>query len=269
MQSYYINLDRATARRELIERQIVESNLDFTIERFAAINGESYKNTVDTLSAGQLGCWQSHLRLIETSLSNNEDLLIIEDDEYFSSKLNNLMHVKPSFDWDIIYLDATFVEIEDYLFISRSYHKNLSNGLRIIEIPSNSTVYGTHAYLINGEKKKKIFEILLKNSETGLPIDNVFAAAIQERRINAGITLPLLCAPGKETENSQINNQTHPLSKQWIEFRKSISAYNTMINNESFTSHLNQTTLDSIISRVGISIIEVFSPYLGKMNKLK
>lgn len=271
MQSYYINLDRATERRELIEAQIKKADLNFTIERFPAINGSDFEWNDSSLSKGQWGCWQSHLAIIERSLANNEDLLIIEDDEYFSNELNKIIDIRKiagNTDWDIIYLDATIVEVEDYLLFSRSYYKNINNELYILKVPPTSTIYGTHAYLINGKKKQKFFDILSKNFQTGLPIDNVFAAAIQEKRVSALFTLPFLCSPGKETSNSQINHGQHPLSKEWINYREFFSINNPDRKKQEFINLLNQITFDSIIARMKLSIIEVFSPYIGKINKL-
>lgn len=273
MECFYINLDRATARRDLIEQQIKKSNLKFELQRFSAVNGVAQKGNHPALSNGQWGCWLSHVGIIEKSLSNLEDLLVIEDDEFFTQEINNILsiteHLKDK-DWDIIYLDATIVEVEDYLLLSRACNKNLklNYGVTVLDIPNTSTIYGTHAYLINGKKKEKVFDILKKNIQTGLAIDNVYAAAIQEGKIIAGVTIPFLCAPGEETHNSQINTGSHPLSKSWSNFREILSIDSPKRNNPDFLSSLHQVTTESVAARMNLSVFEVFSPYVDKINKL-
>jgi GR25 family glycosyltransferase involved in LPS biosynthesis len=115
--------------------------------------------------------------------------MVIEDDETFNSRLENieiLICKVPEDEWDIIYLDFTVVEIEDILYLARYINENKINEInsKIIKIPEWFTPYGTHAYIINNKFKKKLYEMLKENKLSGLPIDNVLCLSLKSSLIN-------------------------------------------------------------------------------------
>jgi glycosyl transferase family 25 len=73
---FYINLDKRTDRRELIENELKQYNLYDKAERIPAIH---------TPDQGILGCTMSHLAAIKLAKERNYDqVLILEDDFYFT-----------------------------------------------------------------------------------------------------------------------------------------------------------------------------------------
>jgi GR25 family glycosyltransferase involved in LPS biosynthesis len=267
MKAYYINLESAHERKTLMEQQINTSNLLFDIHKFSAILGSQRPGKNEMLSNGQWGCWLSHMQVIESSTEINDNLLIIEDDEYFNEMLNHAELIQnqiKEIDWDIIYLDLTIVESEDYLFLSRELKKILveNSSPKIIKLPNTFTAYGTHGYIVNNSRKSKVLEILKSNSMLGLPIDNIFCAASQESRLNSYVLLPLILCPGSETKKSQINSVSHPLENNWIEYRELLSIYR--IRNESDRylngNEIENTTLKIVNSRLNFSALEKFLP---------
>jgi GR25 family glycosyltransferase involved in LPS biosynthesis len=266
MHAFYINLDSADLRRKKIEEQIASSSLLFELDRFSAINGKDFQNKNINLSNGQWGCWLSHLSIIKSSLSNFENLLILEDDEHFTPLLNHLIPILENLnfeEWDLLYLDLTIVEAEDYLFIARKLKDKILKDIRptTFKIPKEFTAYGTHAYVINGNRKEKIFDFLSKNLDSGFPIDNIFCHGIQEGHISAHITLPLLTSPGSETTQSQINNGSHPLENTWINFRNLISIYSIKDKYQEYLqSKLDVETKEAIINRLNFSCLDKFKP---------
>ncbi len=262
MDAYYINLDSATQRKILIESQKNKIDLNFEIKRFPAIRGIDHAETKPSdLSYGQWGCWLSHLEVIHRSLFNDDHLLIIEDDEHFEEsflKASSLIESISNEDWDIIYLDATFVEVFDYIKIARRIQNSYSSENFFFDIDKSFTVYGTHGYILNKNKKIKIFELLRRNSRLGIPIDNVFCAAIQQELLKAKIILPLMLSPGPETAASQISNENHPLANDWQEFRTLISNQSLKTNDFSIT---NGKVTEIINKRNKFSLTGEFTPH--------
>jgi glycosyl transferase family 25 len=109
---YYINLDKRTDRKELLEKEFDKMQIPKDkIERFAAIN-----NTI----AGIIGCNQSHLEILNLALLNNyENVLILEDDfeflisrEKFYNLLNKFFE-KYKDDYEICYLQYNLINFEE------------------------------------------------------------------------------------------------------------------------------------------------------------
>lgn len=226
----YINLEKSIERRMQVEDSIHSSKLKFPLRRFSAINGKEYKFPNKELSFGQWGCWLSHLSIIEhhSIINNDEPLLILEDDCGFSEDLNIAMDLINDYkeDWDIIYLDATFVEVDDMFSINEILMNMENCKPKIYDINRKTTIYGTHGYILNPLSIKKVLDLLKANIFTGLPIDNVFCALINEGALNAKIILPLLIYPSDHNNKSEITTEQHPLINDWITYRDLISLRN-------------------------------------------
>lgn len=249
-------MNDAIVRNDIITNQLKQAKITFPVTRFEAIEGKHHIEKNNGLSNGQWGCWLSHMSLLEESASElTEHLLILEDDEEFNSDLNlieSLIKDLPENIWDIIYLDLTAVETEDYLFLTRELKK--SGGLnKIVSLPRNFTAYGTHAYVVNKLSKRKIITLLKKNCQKGLPIDNVFSALHNTYQINSFACIPFLTGPNESTENSQINTSAHPLESSWIKFRK-------FMYDKKFSNDPNKRLIEIINERLNFSLTEQFHP---------
>jgi GR25 family glycosyltransferase involved in LPS biosynthesis len=273
MNAYYINLDSAEQRRELIEQQITSAGLPFEIKRFPAVLGANYADSNPSLSNGQWGCWLSHMGCIELAKSTHEHLLLIEDDELFNHSLtliDDLVQQLSGTDWDMLYLDATIVEPEDQLHIARACKAQFLAGKKPtpLKLSLSATVYGTHAYIINQNSLSKISKILMKNAKSGIAIDNVLCAGIQEGLISAYISVPFLCAPGEESNNSQINAGEHAFAKGWFGFREVATLEFMNSNKDRYLKALEKATQETILQKINLTALEKFSPYVGKIQKL-
>ena len=268
MHGYYINLDRSVKRREDFEREILKIESYLSVQRFSAIDGKLNQNHNTRLSAAEFGCYLSHLNVIKNAKSN-ENILIIEDDEIIHDSLKFAKEDITNIDsdsWDIVYLDMTVVEVEDFLFLSRNF-KNIISGqtnVNLIKFTNSMTVYGTHAYVVNFKSLPKIIHLLETSLNLGLPIDNVYCAAIQQNLLNALVYLPLPMAPSEETFSSSIATSEHPLMRDWTLFRKTLSAYYprdpVFINND-----LKHTIEEICINRLKFACLETFNP-LNRIN---
>jgi GR25 family glycosyltransferase involved in LPS biosynthesis len=265
---YYINLDNANLRKSVMENSIALSSIPFI--RHEAAKGDQDENKNNNLTNGQWGCFLSHLQILNLNVHSNNNILILEDDSKFNKDLhlaNDLISSLENNSWDLIYLDATIVEIYDYMLISKFIYYNINNSNKLspslLNIEKNQTIFGTHGYIINKNSIKKVTNLLTCNYNSNMPIDNIFCKAIQDGLLNAKILLPTLVSPSTETLNSQINNVEHPLMKDWINFRNTISfecVREHEKNIENYFKMLEKSTIKIIQNRMQYSFYGIFTP---------
>lgn len=261
MIGYYINLDRSKERRLQIEDALQRSEIAFPIQRFSAIDGKEYPIQNAHLSFGQWGCWLSHLSIIEHHANNSttEPVLILEDDSCFDKDLNSALSLINNYkeDWDIIYLDGTFVEVNDMFSINNMLNGSATLTPEIYNIHYSTTIYGTHGYILNNKNINKIHRLIKNNMSIGLPIDNILCALINEKKINAKIILPLIIYPSDENKKSDICNEQHPLINDWITYRYLISLKNIK---ENGVENAIQKSKEIGLRRISFDFSKKFSP---------
>ncbi len=80
----YINLDRSTARRDAMEKQLDRLGLSPFYARFPAIDGASLNSPRSTIGKGENGCFQSHYRALMSARSLGKSVHMVEDDALLS-----------------------------------------------------------------------------------------------------------------------------------------------------------------------------------------
>jgi hypothetical protein len=144
---YYINLNSSIDRRERVESQIIDFDIQ-NLERFEALEDPFI----------QYSCTKSHLSIFEKCLADNvESVLIFEDDFqlyencnlgeksiHISECLANLKNDMNNIDWDVILLGCN----------PRTYLIPITENLAL-----NSKSTGAWGYII----KKNAFKFLLEN----------------------------------------------------------------------------------------------------------
>jgi GR25 family glycosyltransferase involved in LPS biosynthesis len=225
VEGVFINLDRAAERRAAMEKQLSEIRLPYPVERFAGIDGRLQSGCPDGLLPGQYGCWLSHLGTLERSLRSNRHLHVIEDDALLSRKLAILPGTVEALDlgstWDILYLDATLVELADMYRMFDWVQQARPKGLvHLRGIPTEFTVYGTHSYVVNSSRKKYVHDFLRSHLDAGVPIDNVFASGIQKGRLKAYLTAPFLTSGDDRGLVSTVGYEGGESFLAWLLFRR-------------------------------------------------
>uniref|UniRef100_A0A6C0ET45 Glycosyl transferase family 25 domain-containing protein n=1 Tax=viral metagenome TaxID=1070528 RepID=A0A6C0ET45_9ZZZZ len=122
---FYINLKKRTDRRELIEEELNNYNLEY--ERFEAF---------ETPGFGILGCSLSHLAVLKIAKERNYDnVLILEDDfkfvvskEEFESMLSTFFDLKIPFDICMISHNVLKYENTEYDFINKIIEGQTASG---------------------------------------------------------------------------------------------------------------------------------------------
>jgi GR25 family glycosyltransferase involved in LPS biosynthesis len=186
IKTYVINLDRRTDR-------ISDLKIPLAWERFSATDGKEKYSNKPIKERGWRGCQDSHIRLLEKIINENEDIFIVfEDDvEVGENFMNNLKSVVESLptDWDLLFLGGWNVgekiKFNDLTDIAKS-------------------VYCTHAYMFKKDVAKKM---LNKFKEREFKVDVLLAELLPS--INAYICNPTIAwqRPGfSDVENIVTNN---------------------------------------------------------------
>jgi hypothetical protein len=199
IEGVFINLDRSPERRAQMERQIEDRELPYSVRRLGAVDGQRQPARPAALSAGQYGCWLSHLKALEQSLDHEHHIHIMEDDALLSSALPILPDVVHSLDsgsageWDILYLDATLIEAADMCHVFGWAKTARDDGaVRVRAVPGEFTVYGTHSYVVNAGRKAFVLDFLKRYAASGSALDNVAAYGIQSGKLRAFMTTPFM-----------------------------------------------------------------------------
>jgi GR25 family glycosyltransferase involved in LPS biosynthesis len=227
VEGVFINLERAPERRAAMDRQLSDIRLPYAIERFAAIDGSREPGRPEGLRPGQYGCWLSHLGALEQSMSNRRHLHVMEDDVVLSSKLALLPEALGALasdlgaGWDILYLDATLVEIADMYQMFEWARQARAKGLVDVHgIPAGFTVYGMLSYVVNSGRKKHLRDFLRSYLHAGVPVDNVVASGIQKGEIKAYLTAPFLTTGSDASMVSTLGYEGGDGFLAWFLFRR-------------------------------------------------
>jgi GR25 family glycosyltransferase involved in LPS biosynthesis len=135
MKFYCINLERRPDRKEQAMVQFYREGLD--VEFIKASDGNKEAPMGISLSNGEWGCSDSHIRVYKDIVKNSHEISVIFEDDVnlttnFKNKLNKILKEAETIDWDLIYLGH-------YLAINKGYvSENLFTGKGL----------GTHAYVI-------------------------------------------------------------------------------------------------------------------------
>jgi GR25 family glycosyltransferase involved in LPS biosynthesis len=227
LEGVFINLDRAPERRAAMEKQLSDIRLPYPIGRFAGIDGSRQPGRPESLRPGQYGCWLSHLGALERSMPSGRHLHVLEDDALLSRKLAVLpdalraLASDPGASWDVLYLDATLVELADMYRMFEWVQQARPKGLvDLHRVPADFTVYGTLSYVVNSERKKYVHDFLRSYLHAGAPIDNVFAAGIREGRLKAYVTAPFLTSGSDASMVSSLGYEDGDGFLAWFLFRR-------------------------------------------------
>ena len=204
---YYINLFRSEDRRGHIELELGFRKLSY--ERFPAIEGNLLGFPLGRLTEGEIGCFASHLCVLEAH-TDNLPAHIIEDDIILSTNtsflIESLLDQLRDEDWDILYTDVSVpVDIQLCRMYLRYYEEaRKTEGFDIKLLNLKGVLSGSMcSYVVNPKSLGKLTCMLRKEIEAGasLPIDIFLRQKCWEGEINACCTFPFITSiiPGNQT----------------------------------------------------------------------
>lgn len=83
----YINLDRSTARRDAMEKQLDRFGLSQIYARFPALDGATLNSPKSAIGKGENGCFQSHYRALMSARTRGTCVHMVEDDALLSDSV--------------------------------------------------------------------------------------------------------------------------------------------------------------------------------------
>jgi hypothetical protein len=227
IEGVFLNMERSVERRRALEAQLDAIDLPYPVHRFPAIDGRQRPECPAGLSPGQYGCWLSHLQALRQIGPGGEHVHVMEDDALLSSALPAMhdllgaVEAGSSGDWDILYLDATLVEVADMIRVFEwTQAARVKGTVHIHRLPRESTVYGAHAYVINGRSKARVIEFLASQLALPIPYDNGLANGIQQGSLRAYITTPFVSSGSEEGLIRTIGDGNDEKFLAWLLFRR-------------------------------------------------
>lgn len=204
-QGFYINLDRSTDRRARMERQLARIGdpgryhridaIDATVAEIPALNG---------LRKGEIACFISHFKTLETAKACGQHLHIVEDDAVFPPDIVERIDMiigSPAFDrYDLFFTETIIPLSAEYL---REYQRLYREGTRVPGKIDFSAVEAkgmyrasASSYVVNSRSVGKLSDMLAAELNDGprLPYDIFLRKLIEGDQLRAAIIVPFLTA---------------------------------------------------------------------------
>lgn len=235
----YINLDRATERREALEKNFQAANFSpaWRLHRFPAINAttELVQSTPGPALPALKANWLSHLTCMKLALAQNWDshVLIAEDDAEFSPlaehMVNQALNSLESVEWDVVFLDILIPRAFDMPFLFSLRQKCAKdNSAVLLNLGTSRERFifaGAGAYIINKASLPKMISLFTVDQIPGA-FDMILRNRIYSGQINAHVIFPFPATVSAHADDPQVG---HP--DNWVydcslmhEFRRLIWA---------------------------------------------
>lgn len=208
---YYINLDRASERRERIERQLQALGLADRYRRFPAVDGQTLKRQ-SPRGLGEVGIFRSHLDVIERIAVAGRPGHVIEDDVLLSDltaeAIDSLIQRSILDAFDIVFLETYVGEtIAGIRAFHRMYEQATKAGpivsagqLQILAL-NEGYQYGATSYIISPLRARKLVPLLRTHWDHGpeLAIDDFFQREARAGHLKIGCVFPFVTTVDLDT----------------------------------------------------------------------
>jgi GR25 family glycosyltransferase involved in LPS biosynthesis len=205
----YINMDRSTERRALLEERFAALGCSDRYTRFPAIDGGLVDMGGSSLNPGEYGCFMSHYQCIKESMDQDVHLHIVEDDVVFGPNTILLLDqtVEDSFrDAEMTFTDifiagnlATMVGLMGYYRLSGILEPTPGATGRWPKFINffglkEASFAGSASYVIRSDARAKMLNLMEAELAAGpsIPVDGFFQRIVQAGQISACCTVPFL-----------------------------------------------------------------------------
>jgi len=221
---YYINLDRSPDRRAAMDAQLARLGLTNRYHRFAAVDGNPVGFTSPTLTAGELGCFTSHQKLLQQTRDSAAHLHIIEDDVVLANRtaqfVDGIINAGMLDAHDLLFTDMVIQS--DLNFIRRArrwYASDISRDadgtateIRFKVMPYTASMT---SYLVNRQSIGLVCDMFGRELASGArrPIDLFIRDQVASGRLRARGLFPFITSirPGAPTSMT-VREDHDPLS---------------------------------------------------------
>jgi len=196
----YVNLDKRTDRRDLMEQTLTKSGIHATWVRTRGMLPDEYKGPPERIRGmlnrpqkGAIGCYFSQLSVMEEAFKRKQHAFVMEDDLAFCGDFPERLEIITEFcrthPWDIIWMGGTFHVNPPWW-----HKKTLGRDAEQTDNPRMMRTYGafcTYAYLVNTTSLQKIFRMLEVELPKSIGIDYSFIQI--QPRLHAYAFVPGCC----------------------------------------------------------------------------
>lgn len=194
----FVNLDRSPERRKAMQAELARAGLGGIYSRVPGIDGMSLSAGHHGVSAGELGCFLSHLRALEGGAASGKHIHVLEDDailsRHFARHLGRIAAevIAP---FDIVFTDMLIPPTPPALepFLRQMTAFMSTNAYTLIA----GTYWGCmSSYIVNATSVGRLTTLLRQEVERGisLPVDVYVARLVAEGTIRVGCIFPFITA---------------------------------------------------------------------------
>lgn len=210
MKCFFINLDQAKKRRQMLEQNFARfASPHWTLERFPAVDTQALqiRNITGRLRPTEMACGVSHLDLMRAKRTEPAPFLILEDDALFGphscqTLSEAVARLEEQDTWDILFPDLCIVQIgvmSDLLALRR--HLIREGKFRILD-PSRWAFSSATSYILHPRAIPKILSAEPKTWT--LPYDLLLRQLVQEGRLRARCIFPFALSLEETSNQSTI-----------------------------------------------------------------
>jgi len=201
---FYINLDRSTERRLVLEQRLKELGLQDRYQRFPAVLGSLWHKPEHRLRAGEVGCFMSHLEVLKACTQDGMHCHVLEDDVLLSAALGptlQAMMSSSSFDnWDVVVTDtlvpADIPLVRQYRRAYEQFEQGRAKDHIAFRILDGKSSYRAimASVIYNARSIPKIIEFYEQGVAAGypVPIDILLRRLVQAGKVRLGILFPFV-----------------------------------------------------------------------------
>ena len=211
----YISLTSSQQRRSRLEQHLQKLGIEKRYRWFPAIRGNAEKAAAHGLLPGELGIWQSWLKLLQeemtTTTSSYDWLHIVEDDaelsHHFIAFCQQLKEGAPQF--DLLFTD---------MYVNPSIHRSFADEHQRLkargEIQLRTDIYtGCCASVMIHRKRIPLvlsrLQECLRGRRSLLPLDNQLRRLFSERQLSFARTAPFLTGVQRDSISDSTIQQRH------------------------------------------------------------
>jgi GR25 family glycosyltransferase involved in LPS biosynthesis len=226
-QGFFINLAKNSSRRAALVAGLEAMGATQRYQRFEAVDGFAVAAQYETkLDPGNLGCWLSHIGLLQANRCPAQHLHVIEDDTILAHDSVPIFdRLLPLADqrgkWDLIFTD---IVVPSDLSVFRQFTEKLqlfaATGKITLTSLQRISFAGTSSFFVNRNSVEKLCGLMADQWNTGLPIDIYIRKLVQEGRLNAFVTLPFLTTVSRHGVNSDIRGNLDRTRMVYYVYRK-------------------------------------------------
>ena len=200
----YINLDRSTARRDAMERQIDRLGLSPLYSRFTALDGATLNSPRSEIGKGENGCFQSHFRALLSARQRGTCVHMLEDDAVLSPSTRPVIEEAISqnvFDqFDVLFTD-TFVmpQLGMLKFLKTAFDELPAtrplalNNLKVVDL-ANQDFACTTSFVVSAKAIDRVLALYQQEIALGprAPIDLFLRTCVNGGQLRAACLFPFV-----------------------------------------------------------------------------